>query len=54
MSSTQTYEELCASDRWDVPPRCNIAADVCDRHARGKLAMIWESFDGTTRKLDWG
>jgi hypothetical protein len=32
----QTYEELCASHRWDVPPRYSIAADDCDRHPRGK------------------
>jgi len=54
MSSTLTYEELCASHRWDVPLRYNIAADVCDNHPRDKAAMIWESFDGTTRELDWG
>src|SRR5919197_3620691 len=49
-----TYDELCASHRWDVPPRYNIAADVCDKHPRDKPAMIWESFDGTVRELDWG
>ncbi len=48
MSSALTYEELCASHRWDVLLRYNIAADVCDKHRRDK-AMIWESFDGTTR-----
>src|SRR5207248_596956 len=36
-----------------VPSRYNIAADVCDKHPRDKQAMIWESFDGTTRELDW-
>ena len=54
MSSTPSYEEVCASHRWDVPPRYNIAADVCDKHPRDKPAMIWESFDGTTRELNWG
>ena len=54
MSSTQSYEEARASHRWDVPPRYNIAADVCDKHPRDKPAMIWESFDGMTRELDWG
>ena len=49
-----TYEELRAAHRWDVPERYNIAADVCDKHPRDKPAMIWESFDGTTRELDWG
>jgi acetyl-CoA synthetase len=29
-----------------VPARYNIAADVCDKHARNKPAMVWESFDG--------
>ena len=54
MSSTPSYEEVRASHRWDVPARYNIAADVCDKHPRDKPAMIWESFDGTTRELDWG
>jgi acetyl-CoA synthetase len=52
--SWATYEEMCASHRWDVPARYNIAADVCDKHPRDKPAMIWESFDGSTRELDWG
>jgi len=43
-----------ASHRWDVPARYNIAADVCDKHPRDKPAMIWESFDGAVRELDWG
>jgi acetyl-CoA synthetase len=45
---------MCASHRWDVPERYNIAADVCDKHPREKLAMIWESFDGAYRELTWG
>jgi acetyl-CoA synthetase len=49
-----TYEEACAAHRWEVPPRYNIAADVCDKHARDKPAMVWESFDGSTRELAWG
>ena len=52
--SRTTYEEMCASHRWNVPERYNIAADVCDKHPRDKPAMIWESFDGATRELDWG
>ena len=31
---------------WVVPERYNIAADVCDKHPRDKLAMIHEHFDG--------
>jgi acetyl-CoA synthetase len=52
--STQTYEELCASHRWEVPARYNIAADVCDKHPREKLAMVWERYDGAARELTWG
>jgi acetyl-CoA synthetase len=49
-----SYDEMRARHRWNVPPRYNIAADVCDKHPRDKPAMIWESFDGTVRELDWG
>src|SRR6185312_11783709 len=57
MSSTPTissYEEARAAHRWDVPERYNIAADVCDRHPREKLAMIHEHHDGTVREVTWG
>jgi len=37
-----------------VPAHYNIASDVCDRHPRDKLAMVWESFDGSYRELAWG
>ena len=53
MSST-SYEDVCAGHRWEVPARYNIAADVCDKHPRDKPAMIWESFDGSIRELEWG
>jgi acetyl-CoA synthetase len=48
------YAELCAAHRWIVPERYNIAADVCDKHSREKLALVWESFDGSYRELTWG
>ncbi len=51
---TSVYDELRASHRWEVPGRYNIAADVCDKHARENPAMVWESFDGSYRELDWG
>jgi acetyl-CoA synthetase len=57
MSSTKaisSYEEACAAHSWHVPERYNIAADICDRHPRDKLAMIHEDFAGTIRRLDWG
>ena len=52
--SSASYEEVCAAHRWEVPARYNIVADVCDKHPREKLAMVWQSFDGPTRELVWG
>jgi acetyl-CoA synthetase len=49
-----TYEEAVNTHRWNVPARYNIAADVCDKHPRDKLAMVWERFDGARRDLTWG
>ena len=54
MSSTLSYEQVCAAHRWEVPERYNIAADVCDRHPRNKLAMVHEDFQGTVRRVSWG
>src|SRR4051812_40456448 len=48
------YEEVCAAHSWQVPERYNIAADVCDKHAREKLAMIHEDPDGAVREVTWG
>src|SRR3954468_14768506 len=48
------YDEVVAAHRWDVPERYNIAADVCDRHPREKLAMIHEDPSGTVRRVTWG
>jgi acetyl-CoA synthetase len=49
-----TYEEACAAHSWQVPERYNIAADVCDKHPRDKLAMIHEDPDGADREVRWG
>ncbi|TML95829.1 MAG: acyl-CoA synthetase, partial [Actinobacteria bacterium] len=49
-----SYEQVCAAHRWEVPTHYNIASDVCDKHPRDKLAMVWESFDGSYRELAWG
>jgi acetyl-CoA synthetase len=53
-STTGSYEEACATHSWNVPDRYNIAYDVCDKHARDKLAMIHEDFRGTVREVRWG
>ena len=44
------YEEMCASHRWEVPERYNIAHDVCDKHAPDRLAMVWEDWTGAERR----
>jgi acetyl-CoA synthetase len=56
MSSTtiSSYEQACAEHSWNVPERYNIAADVCDKHPRDKLAMIHEDFSGVIREVSWG
>src|SRR4051794_35662405 len=49
-----TYEEMRAGHRWEVPERYNIAWDVCDKHERDRLAMVWEDWRGTERRLSFG
>jgi acetyl-CoA synthetase len=49
-----TYEQACEEHRWAVPDRYNIAHDVCDKHPADKLAMIWEDWQGTERRVNWG
>ena len=53
-TSISSYEQACSEHRWQVPERYNIAADVCDKHPRDKLAMIHEDFTGTVRRVNWG
>jgi acetyl-CoA synthetase len=53
LTETSSYDELYRNFRWDVPPRFNIAAACCDRHAdgKGRLALIYVDEDGATRRL---
>src|SRR3954452_14465340 len=48
------YEEMRAQHSWDVPERYNIARDVCDKHERDRLAMIWEDWRVTERRVSFG
>ena len=48
------YEEMRAQHSWDVPERYNIAHDVCDKHERERLAMVWEDWRGTERRVSFG
>src|SRR5918996_5512951 len=49
-----SYEEMCAAHSWEVPERYNIARDVCDKHDRDRLAMVWEDWQGNERRVDFG
>src|SRR5881397_3504701 len=49
-----SYDEMRAAHRWEVPERYNIAVDVCDKHERDRLAMIWEDWRGTERRVSFG
>ena len=41
LKRADTYADLVAGFRWQVPRRYNIGIDVCDRHAAGnRLALI--------------
>ena len=53
MSGRLNYEQLYRSFRWNIPARYNIAADVCDRHARdpGKVALIGVDSDGAAWEM---
>jgi acetyl-CoA synthetase len=53
MPSRLNYDELYEAFRWNIPERYNIAADVCDRHARdpGKVALIGVGDDGKTWEM---
>jgi acetyl-CoA synthetase len=53
MPSRLNYDELYKAFRWSIPQRYNIAADVCDRHAKdpGKVALIGVGDDGKTWEM---
>ena len=53
-SQYSSYAEAVADHEWRVPERYNIAADVCDKHPAGKLAMIHEDVEGNVREVHWG
>jgi acetyl-CoA synthetase len=48
------YDEMRAAHRWEVPERYNIAQDVCDKHERDRLAMVWEDWRGNERRVTFG
>ena len=46
--AVDTYREICAQYRWEVPPDFNIARAICRRHAadRSRVALQWEDEAG--------
>src|SRR5438270_10536360 len=49
-----SYDEMRTQHSWQVPERYNIARDVCDKHERARLAMIWEDWRGRSRRVSFG
>ena len=49
-----SYDEMRAQHVWEVPERYNIATDVCDKHERDRLAMVWEDWRGNERDVTFG
>ena len=48
------YDEMVAAWRWEVPGTYNICADVLDKRDPGRLAMLWEDWQGVERRLTFG
>ena len=51
-----SYEEICAAFRWDVPAAYNMGVAVCDRHAaRGNPpALVFVDGDGQVSRYGFG
>src|SRR5690349_21810737 len=49
------YDETYRNFRWTIPPRFNIGAAACDRHATGdgRLALIYEAPDGSVERFSF-
>jgi acetyl-CoA synthetase len=50
----KSYDEMCAEFQWHVPERYNIAVDCVDKHEDGRLAMLWEDWQGNRRDVTFG
>ncbi|NBB84136.1 MAG: AMP-binding protein [Alphaproteobacteria bacterium] len=55
LPTADTYADLIARFRWDVPARFNIAVAACDRWAdgRGRLALVDVGADGPAREVSF-
>ena len=57
LPSADSYEELVARFRWDVPERYNIGVDVCDKWANrepDRLALVHKAPDGAVVEYTFG
>ncbi len=48
------YDDMVRSFRWEVPDHYNIGVDTVDKHDPAQLAMLWEDWSGTERRLTFG
>lgn len=49
-----SYDEVRARFRWDIPARCNIAQEACDRWVgSGRTALIHLREDGTVERISF-
>jgi len=51
---TGAYDDMMATFKWEIPARYNIAVDTVDKHDPGRLAMLWEDWQGAERRLTFG
>src|SRR5262245_32271801 len=53
LSRVDDYGRLCREFRWRIPPRYNMAADMC-RHDPGAEALVFLDDDGSVRPFTFG
>jgi len=47
-------EQIARDFEWVLPPKLNVAVEICDRHARpGRPAMRWLGSDGSVREFSF-
>jgi acetyl-CoA synthetase len=57
LPSVPDYDTLYRQFRWDIPARCNIGVDICDRWAArepGRLAILHMRPDGRADNVTYG
>ncbi|WP_417771899.1 acyl-CoA synthetase [Stappia sp.] len=56
LPSAESYDELCAAFRWQVPERYNIGHDICDKWAErdpARIALVCIAEDGTREEVSF-